>query len=119
MGTCEVTFRQVADTEGRLILIPEAMARALAEAGRDTITLTIKLPARKRMLRLAEAARLHTEDVDGLGYDAARKRIIRACRAGRIEHTKIDGVLYLDPDSLAAWRLKERERNLDRLDAAG
>jgi len=114
-----VTFRQVADTEGRLVLIPEAMARVLRQTGKKRVTLTIELEGDKPSrpwTRLADAAREHMDDIDGITYRAARQKILRACKAGRIVHTETPHPVYVEPDSFAAWRLAERKRNLDRLE---
>ena len=116
--TCaNVEFVQLADVEGRLVLIPEPAYRQLV-ATADGM-LTIHIPVGKdtvEWLTVTEAAKAHLDDVDGLTLPIAKARISRACDSGQIVHVGRGTKRRIEPTSFAAWRLKEREKNLNRLD---
>lgn len=67
-------------------------------------------------LTVAEAAKQHLNDVDGLTYSVAKAKISRACNAGKIRSRGVGPQRRIDPGSFAEWRLHERERNLASYD---
>jgi len=67
-------------------------------------------------LRLAEAARLLTSDVDDLSQRQAEDRIRYAIRTNKVLANGAGRSLRIDPISFAAWRLEQRERNLDSIE---
>ena len=113
------SFCQLTDAEGRLILLPAATVDHFRQAGHSTVTLTIALdpgrPARpaRPWLTLREAATLHVTDVDGMNLHRAEVKIGRACDSGAVKSERIGQKRRIEPDSLDAWRLAERERNLN------
>lgn len=95
----------------------------LASMGmKDEITLTLvqpkhEQPGIRECLTVTEAARQHLGDVDGLTLTAARARVTRAANAGEFADNGKSGVhRRIEPQSFAAWRLKQRERALDEVD---
>jgi hypothetical protein len=70
----------------------------------------------------AEAARLHVTDMRPALDDedaralllAAKKRISRACQSGQVRCTGVGFDRRVDPDSLDAWRIHMRQRDLNR-----
>lgn len=67
-------------------------------------------------LRLAQAARLLMSDVDNLSQRQAEDRIRYAIRQKTVLASGTSRSLRIDPNSFAAWRLEQRERNLNSLD---
>lgn len=68
-------------------------------------------------LTVTEAARLHLDDVDGICLGTAKGKISRACDKNDItSNGKTGRHRLIDPISLNAWRLNQREMNLDRAD---
>lgn len=116
----QVHFIELTDAEGRLFLVPAATVNALRLAGLSSVTVTIGLTSEppQRWLTVTEAARQHLDDVDGLTLTVAKAKVSRACREGKIASTGEGTARRIDPTSLAAWRLAERERNLERADEA-
>jgi hypothetical protein len=110
------TFVQC-DSDIGLVLVPKTTAKRWRRLGMRRVRVEITLsgaPPPEAWLTQADAARLHQEDVDGLTLQAARMRVVRACQSGRVQADRIKGVCYIEPVSLNAWRLEERERNLKR-----
>lgn len=63
------------------------------------------------------AAEQHVTDIDGMTIEHAKVKISRACSQGRIETNGRRGTdRRLNPDSLATWRLAEREKYLSKDD---
>lgn len=125
-------FVELADSQGRLVLLPRVMVDTMRTTGQTSIALTINLTAEPQQARptgfiaetrttvesprpwltVSEAARLHLNDVDGITLAAAKVKISRACQQGKIISTGEGFRRRIDPVSLDAWRLAERERNL-------
>lgn len=61
----------------------------------------------------SDAAMRHMEDIDGMTLRQARVRISRACSRGEVRSTGEGQHRWIDPVSLDAWRLRQRERSLD------
>lgn len=113
-------FVELADAEGRLILLPAATVRALRAIGQSSITVTVSLtsdPAQP-WLTVTEAARLHMTDVDGMTLEVAKAKVSRACRTDRFACEGEGSRRRIEPRTFDAWRLSERERNLDAADDA-
>lgn len=121
-----VSCAEVYDEAGRLLLIPTATLAALRNAGETVATFRVSLtqlggPNRAPIdappdwLTLKQAAAQHLGDVDSRRTLAAAKSAIhRAIEAGRIRATGAGTALRIDPESLNAWRLTQRERDLAR-----
>lgn len=106
-------------TTGIPILIPTVTIEHFSALRLDLLELEVRMPGAATSadwLTITEAARLHTEDVDGLTEDAARKRIIRAVEAGKVRSRGTASRRKIDPDSFGAWRISARDKNLDQLD---
>jgi len=116
--TAPTHYVELADTEGRLVLLPRATIDAMLAAGRTSLTMTISLTAEppQPWLTVTEAAKQHLEDVDGITLAVAQAKVSRACREGKIVSTSEGTLRRIDPVSFAAWRLGERERNLRKCD---
>lgn len=113
-------YSQLCDTEGRLVLLPSAVVDWLRAQGKNTITLTVGLgldvPAAEWLTVTEAAEKLMDEDVDGLTLDSAKKRVTRACDRGTVTATGEGHRRRIDPISLNAWRLDQRNQNLKDLD---
>lgn len=112
--TAPTHYVELTDREGRLVLLPLATVRSLRSVGQTSITMTIDLTSEPSQpwLTVTEAARLHLEDVDGMTLERAKVKICRACEQGIVLSNGKGIQRRIEPNSLAAWRLKERERNL-------
>lgn len=112
--TASAHFVELADSQGRLVLLPRATVDALLSAGQTTVELTISLTTEppRPWLTVTEAARLHLNDVDGITLEVAQAKVSRACRESKIVSVGEGTRRRIDPVSLDAWRLAERERNL-------
>lgn len=116
-----MSFRQFASAEGIAVLLPKSTADHFLRSGRRLLTIDIDLspgepPA--QWLTVEQAAREHMADIDGISLNYARAKVSRACSQGKFRNNG----LYrhsrrIDPDSFRVWRLAEREKHLDRLDA--
>jgi len=116
-----VEYLQLGDTEGRLALVPRVCVEALLRKGMATLTLVIPIAEsgeRGDWLTLADAAAQHVGDIDGLTLLQAKDRIRWACKSGRIVCEGHGRDRRIEPGSFAAWRLAERERDLDKADGA-
>ena len=79
-------YVQLADSLGRLILIPAATVQALLAAGLESISLDVPLPGARQggeWLTVTEAARLHLGDLPGISLENAKSKISRACESGK------------------------------------
>lgn len=116
--TAPTHYVELADSEGRLVLLPRAMVDAMLTAGRTSISMTISLTSEppQPWLTVTAAAKLHLDDVDGITLAVAQAKVSRACREGTIVSTGEGTLRRIDPTSFAAWRLRERERNLSQAD---
>ena len=115
--TAPTHYCELVDVEGRLILLPAATVWAMRARGLSSITLTVSLDGAppRPWLTVSEAARLHCDDVDGMTIPRAKVRISRACSRGEVVATGEGVARRIEPTSFDAWRLKEREKDLDRL----
>jgi hypothetical protein len=121
-ASANIAVTELLDAEGRLFLVPTALVSTWQAQGLDTVTVTIRLNAAKPArpwLTVSEAARLHIDDVDGMNLHRAIVKISRACNAGRIASEGAAFKRRLEPNSLDAWRLAEREKDLARADRNG
>lgn len=109
-------YVELADAEGRLFLVPTATVNALRAAGLTSLNTTIALTADppERWLTVTEAAVAHMSDIDGLTLAVAKANVSRACREEKLVSRGEGTLRRIEPKSLAAWRLAERERNLAR-----
>lgn len=120
--TAPTHYVELADSEGRLVLLPRAMVDAMRAAGRTTISMTIGLTAEPSppWLSVTEAAELHLEDLPPAQDErerhkqllTARANISRACSEGKIACVGEGPARRVNPNSLAAWRLMQRDRYL-------
>lgn len=112
-------FYQLADADGRLVLLPTATVDALRGQGLTSIAITVSLipsaPPRA-WITLTEAARLHCDDVDGMNMNHAKVKISRALERGKLPSEGVGTARRLEPNAFDAWRLKERERCLAKTD---
>ncbi len=119
--TCaEAQFVQVADSEGRLLLMPTAMVNHFLATGISSLNLTVSLQpdkAAQPWLSITEAARCCLDDIDGMTLEKAKARISRACGDGRIQFKGSGTNRRVEPDSFAAWRLAARESDLKKVDS--
>ncbi|HNQ22957.1 MAG TPA: hypothetical protein PKK06_07680 [Phycisphaerae bacterium] len=114
-----VDFAQLADVEGRLILLPTVLVNQLLSRGQTSVQLTVELLASagpRTWLTTTEAAKLHLSDIDNLTLRAALVRVSRAATAGKFIVEGRGHKRRIEPTSFDAWRLAERERNLNRID---
>lgn len=105
----------VADEHGRAFFIPKATFEFFIQQGLTSAVVTLSFlskPARK-WLTLADAAKLVQTDIDGIEFDAARMKVRRACDSGAVIVSGSGRDRRIDPVSLDAWRLAQREANLD------
>lgn len=110
-------YVQLADSLGRLILIPAATVQALIAAGLESISLDVPLPGARQggeWLTVTEAARLHLGDLPGISLENAKSKISRACESGKIRSRGERTLRRIDPISFDAWRLAQREADCDR-----
>lgn len=116
----DLVLKPVADETGLVGWYPEAEIAAWQAAGLERVPIRLVVPPQKTdsapWLRLCEAAKLHLDDVDGISYDTARIAIRRATLNGQIKATGCSQRLRIEPTSFAAWRLKRREENLNKID---
>lgn len=118
------SYIQLSNSNGLLILIPEAVVNTFRAKGTKYIDVgAVSIfgddeppPKSEPWVTLTEAARLHQTDSDGLELDAAKKRIRRACDDGDLLWRPEGRAVLIDPTSLGAWRLKQREKELGRID---
>jgi len=111
-------YCQLSDDQGRLVLLPKAVVTALRRAGMASVNLTVSLndEAPRKWLTLSEATRAHLDDVDGITPNSAKVKIYRACKKGEFISEGAGSDRRIEPNSFEAWRLKEREVDLDRCD---
>jgi len=124
--TAVAHFVELADSDGRLVLLPRATVHALRAMGQQSLTITLNLTdhSPKRWLTVTEAAEQHLADLPPAANEKERRRqlltaranISRACSQGQIKCVGDGQSRRLDPDSLAAWRLKQRDRYLQAAD---
>jgi len=115
-------FVQVADDQGRLLAIPEAVLDHLMAAGQTVATFTVLLDQirfRRPWLTKLEATRIIESDIDAIAmepggsFDRARMRLNRAIATRKIVTTPTSDGVLIEQDSLDAWRLAMRDRDLD------
>ena len=114
-------FVELADAEGRLVLLPATTIEALRKRGITQITITVQIPPETPVdawLTVTQAAGMHLEDVSGMDLPSAKSIISRECKDGKIVATGNGRERRIEPNSFAAWRLSRRERSLDASDSA-
>lgn len=114
----ETMHCRVCDSNGRLLLVPVDTLKELRSQGITEIVFRVRLANARsdNWLTVTEAARLHQNDVDGLSLEHASVKITRGCNSSAIHSTGNGRQRRIDPASLNAWRLVEREKDLDRMD---
>lgn len=77
-----------------------------------------RAPVDASWLTITEAARMHMADKPGTDLEEAKKRVTRAVDAGKIKSAGQKRNRLIDPGvgTLAEWRLRQRDRELDRED---
>lgn len=120
--TAPTHYVELADSEGRLVLLPRATVSAMLAAGRTSISMIISLTSAppQPWLSVTEAAKLHIQDLPPAANEeerrqqllTARASISRACSEGKIVCIGEGTSRRLNPDSLATWRLIQRDRYL-------
>lgn len=110
-----VSLRQVSTRNGHIAWVPEATYKAIADAGGGELTIVID-SAGEAWLTVTEAAAELLDDIDGLDIDRAIKRVSNACANHKFTWRGHRKARRIDPISFRAWRLKLRQRELDRMD---
>ncbi len=105
----------MATDSGHLVWVPKLTVDAMLGSGGGELRVRVGATTQE-WLTVTEAAREHLEDVDGLTLDAAKMRVMRACNSGTVKHRGVGRNRRVEPGSLRAWRLSERERELDAED---
>ena len=67
-------------------------------------------------ITVTDAAKEHCKDVDDLKFDAAKMRVLRAVERGQIKAVGHGRSRRIEKTDFKAWRLAERERELNRHD---
>ena len=109
------------DEVGRVFWVAAQTVEALLSTGVQEISPRLRLRRltgdAPETLTVTEAAKLLIEDFGDLTLVRAKARISRACDRGEVTATGRGRARRIDPTSLAAWRLRQRDRDLDRVDA--
>jgi len=109
------------DETGRVYWVSYQTVEALLNAGINELTPRLRLSAHRtlapKMLTVTEAARLVMDDLD-LPLANAKSKVSQACDRGEIVATGKGRHRSIDPVSVNAWRLTQRDRALDRADPA-
>lgn len=66
---------------------------------------------------VSEAARLLQTDIDGLEFHSAAARVSLAAKRGKFLAEGVTSRRRIEPNSFAAWRLAQRERQLAAADS--
>lgn len=114
-----IEFVPLTDSRGVLVLIPGPVLAHYRSLGIKTLHLEVPLDSdtsRTGWLTVTEAAREHLEDVDGITLAQATAKISRACDRQKILASGHGRDRRIEPTSFGAWRLAQRERELDRTD---
>lgn len=114
-----VDFAQLLDEAGRPVLLYGPWVRHMLAAGQSSITLNISLvpaqPARP-WLTVREAASVLKGDLEWISLAAAEERVRRGCSSGKLSSTGSGTKRRIDPISLDAWRLSQRDAESDKAD---
>ena len=94
------------------VWLPKIMVDAMLAAGGGRITIEIKGET-TGWITVTEAAQRHTTDRDDLSLETAKVRVTRAASRGAFRATGEGRDRRIDPISFDAWRLAEREADLD------
>jgi len=119
LTTASIDFIPLTDSRGILVLIPAVVFEHCRAVGMATLHLDVPIDvsgSRPGWLTVTEAARQHLEDIDGITLGQATAKISRACDARKILAVGHGRERRIDPVSFGAWRLAQRERELDRAD---
>ncbi len=114
-----VEFAQLTDSQGILLLIPAATLAHYQALGLTRLHFDVCIgdnPDRQGWLTVTQAARQHLEDVPGMTLAQATAKISRACDTQKILASGNGRDRRIEPTSFDAWRLAQRERELDRAD---
>lgn len=104
----------VATKSGHVVWVPALTIEAIASAGGET--LEVEITPTEKWLTVTEAAKEHASDIDGMTFSHAKVAISRAATQGGFKSRGTGRSRLIDPVSLRAWRLQQRERNLDSLE---
>lgn len=113
------------DDYGHPVPVLRSCVEAAWERGDSTLTLpALKLPPPPPehappgaySLKVADAARMLRQSVDGLEQNAVEKRIRRAIELGQLPATGEGHERRIEATSFQAWRLAQQEADLARAD---
>lgn len=104
----------IATNDGVPIWIPKVTYDALLARGGGKIIAEIAADT-SGWLTPKEAAMEHMKDRDGITQNAATISIGRAAKRGEFKSSGEGQNRKIDPVSFRAWRLEQRERNLDEM----
>lgn len=114
-----IDFVQVTDSQGILLLVPAAVLAHYQALGLTRLHFDVCIgehPDRQGWLTVTQAARQHLEDIPGMTLAQATAKISRACDTHKILASGNGRDRRIEPTSFDAWRLAQRERELDRAD---
>jgi hypothetical protein len=114
-----IEFVQLTDSQGILLLIPAAIVAHYKALGMSRLHFDVSIgnsPAREGWLTVTQAARQHLEDIPGMTLAQATAKISRACDTHKILSGGHGRDRRIEPTSFDAWRLAQRDRELDRAD---
>lgn len=118
MGTTivPIPFVQCLDERtGTLVLIPEAVWAHRNERKIELSVIRAAETATPDWLTVKAAARTLMKDLN-LDFAAAKSRVLRAADSKKFESAGDKGSRRIDPVSFSAWRLEQRDRDLDAED---
>lgn len=115
-----LALESLVDSNGLTVFISRQAAELFRRRGLRSIMLEVLLSDDAPMAEwptVTAAAQDHLSDVDCMTLATAKGKICRAIRQGRIATNGKHGHdRRINPDSLAAWRLTEREKDLAKED---
>lgn len=106
----------VSTTTGVMAWLPQQTVESLKSNGGGDLRIKIESDT-TGWLTQKQATVEHMNDVDGLKFDAAKMRIRRAAERGAFLSVGKNRDHRIDPVSFRAWRLEQRERDLDGMEA--
>lgn len=92
----------------------EALAAPATPSAPATPTVAATTREAPEPLTVTAAAQLLMRDIPGLNLDRARARVSKAAGRDEFEHTGTFRARRIDPVSFDLWRLRQRDRDLDR-----
>jgi len=115
-----LTFTWLADrATGIVAALPTAMVAVLRD---DPVVVELDLPIAADPAtcwpRIKDVAEQLADDLPGLSYNASRARIVRAIAQGHLESVRTPDGPRLSPTTVDAWRLRQRDIELDRAEGA-